>query len=147
MIEIDAEQALMELGAMVARAANLAPVLEIIGQSEVENTRARIQQSKTNPWGGDWAPWAESTEASRQRKGNAGQGLLWDDGDLLDSIHFKVDAMEGVGWVDIGSDLDYALYLQDGTEKMPARPFLGWNDAPLAFYEAMMANYVQTGIP
>ena len=146
-VEINVEQALAELGAMVARAQFLGPVLEVIGQSEVENTKARIQQSKTNPWGGDWAPWAARTAAYRTRKGNAGQGLLWDDGDLLESIRFSVDAMEHVGWVDIGSDLDYAAYLQDGTEDMPAREFLGWNDAALPFYEGLLVNYITTGTP
>jgi len=146
-VEVNVEQALSELGAMVARAQFPGPVLEIIGKSEVKNVRARIQQSKINPWGGDWAPWAASTADYRTHKGNAGQGLLWDDGDLLESIRFSVDAMEHVGWVDIGSDLDYAAYLQDGTEDMPAREFLGWNDAALPFYEGLWLNYIETGTP
>ena len=146
-VEINVEQVLAELGAMVARAQFPSPVLEIIGKSEVENVRARIQQSKINPWGGDWAPWAASTADYRTNKGNAGQGLLWDDGDLLESIRFSVDAMEHVGWVDIGSDLDYAAYLQNGTEDMPAREFLGWNDAALPFYEGLLVNYIETGTP
>ncbi len=146
-VEVNVEQALTELGAIVARTQFLGPVLEIIGQSEVENTKARIQQTKINPWGGDWAPWAPSTAAHRMRKGNAERGLLWDEGDLLDSIHFTVDTAEHVDWVDIGSDLDYAPYLQDGTENMPAREFLGWNDAVLPFYEGLLLNYIETGTP
>ena len=146
-VEVDVEQALTELGAMVARTQFLGPVLEVIGQSEVENAKARIQQSKMNPWGGDWAPWANSTAAHRMHKGNASQGLLWDDGDLLNSIRFAVDAMEGISWVDIGSDLEYAAYLQNGTEDMPAREFLGWNDAVLPFYEGLLLNYIETGTP
>ena len=146
-VEINVEQALAELGAMVARARLPGPVLEVIGASEVENARARIQQTKINPWGGDWAPWADSVAEHRARKGNAGQGLLWDDGDLLDSIRFAVDAMDSVAWVDIGSDLEYAAYLQEGTDNMPAREFLGWNDAALPFYEGLLVNYITTGTP
>ena len=143
MIEMDAELVLAELNAIVARAASAGLVLELIGQSEVDNARGRIQQTKVNPWGGDWAPWADSTAYSRERKGTAGQGLLWDRGDLLDSIHFAITGES----VEIGSDLDYARYLQEGTESMPARPFLGWAEHALPFYEQLWINYLQTGVP
>ena len=143
MIEMDAELALAELNAIVARAALPGPVLELIGHSEVENARGRIQQTKVNPWGGDWASWADSTAYSRERKGTAGQGLLWDRGDLLESIHFAIMGES----VEIGSDLEIARYLQDGTERMPARPFLGWAEPVLPFYEQLWINYLQTGVP
>ena len=142
MIEIDAEAALLELGAIVARAAMPTPVFEIIGQSEVDDARARITATKMNPWGGDWESWADSTRKYRERKGNAGLGLLWDEGSLLDSIHFAVEGPS----VAIGSDLDYARYLQEGTENMPAREFLGWSPDMLPFYEQLFATYIKTGV-
>ncbi len=142
MIEVDAEAALIELGAIVARAAMPTPVFEIIGQSEVENARARITESKLNPWGGAWESWSDSTRKYRERKGNAGLGLLFDEGDLLASIHFAVEGPS----VAIGSDLDYARYIQEGTEDMPAREFLGWSPDMLPFYEQLFATYIQTGV-
>ncbi len=146
-VEINADQALAELGAMVARARDTAPVLAVIGSMEVENVHARIRQSKTNPWGGDWAPWASFTREERERKGNAQQGLLWDTGALMDSIHFSVDSLRSMSFVDIGTNLDYARDLQEGTDNMPARPFLGWNDEDALFYERILLNYIETGTP
>ena len=142
MIEVDAQLVMDELGAIMARAAAPGPVLEIIGQSEVDNAKARITATKLNPWGGDWEAWATSTRKHRERKGNTGLGLLWDEGDLLDSIHFLVEGPS----VAIGSDLDYARYLQEGTEAMPAREFLGWSPDMLPFYEQLFATYIQTGV-
>lgn len=146
MLEADFSAMLADLGLMLERASNPLPVLTRIGASEVENVRARIKQSKLSPWGDNWAPWATSTAKERARKGNAEQGLLWDTGDLLDSINAVANIYgPGHGTLDVGSDLDYAGYLQDGTEKMPARPYLGWNEATLAFYEAMMVGFVEFG--
>ena len=142
MIEVDAEAALLEIGQIIARAAMPTPVFELIGQSEVDNARARITESKAGPLGADWDAWADSTRKYRERKGNAGLGLLWDEGDLLDSIHFAVEGPS----VAIGSDLDYARYLQEGTEAMPAREFLGWSPDMLPFYEQLFATYIQTGV-
>ncbi len=138
MIELDAEQVFAQLGAMLARAANPAPFLTWVGETETEKARQRIDDTKTSPQGVPWDPWEPSTEKQRVRKGNAQLGLLYDEGDLFDSIHFVVDG----GTVAIGSDLDYALYLQDGTEKMDARPFLGWSDDAMPFYEGAFIDYL-----
>lgn len=149
MLSIDVNEALAGIDMMLRRAADPLPVLGVIGAREAENARARIRDSKTSPWGGSWAPWAPSTRAHREHKGNADQGLLWDEGDLLKSIRY--DAQTGrflagsLGTVEIGSDMAYAGYLQDGTSKMPARPFLGWNPATFPFYELLLANWVEHG--
>ena len=146
-VAIDASTALRDIGAMLERSLAIEPVLAMIGKLEVENVKARIQQSKLNPWGGDWAPWAAWTAEDRAKKGNAEQGLLWDTGALLDSIHFSVDSLRSMSFVDIGSDLYYALDLQEGTAIMPAREFLGWNDEDALFYERILYNYIETGTP
>jgi phage gpG-like protein len=141
MIEVDAAQVLEYMGAVYARMLAPEPVLAAVGAIEVEAARERITDTKTNPWGGDWAAWADSTEYQRTRKGNADQGLLWDRGDLLESIHFQVDGPS----VAIGSDLDYAVYLQLGTERMPARPFLGWTPEGITAHELRIAHFFDTG--
>lgn len=47
-----------------------------------------------------------------------------DTGLLLNSIHHEL-GQDGDGWhCDIGSDLQYAVYLELGTRNMAARPFL-----------------------
>ena len=146
MLEINLAQALNDIGQMIARSRNPQPVLGRIGASEVENVRERIQSEKDSPWGNPWEPWAPSTAQHRCHKGNDALGLLFDDGDLFRSIRAETHVYgPGHGTLDIGSDLDYALYLQDGTEYMPARPFLGWNDHTFPFYELMLADWVEFG--
>ncbi len=146
MLSADFTQALAEVGGMLARAENLQPVLARIGASEVENVRARIQTGKTSPWGDAWAPWAPSTREHRERKGNADLGLLLDEGDLLKSIRYETLLnVESLSVVDIGSDLPYAGFLQDGTEDMPARKYLGWNDATFPVYEQLLLGWIALG--
>ena len=147
MLEVSLTEALEQLGLMLQRADNPLPVLTRIGASEVENIRAAITTDKTSPWGDAWAPWAESTAEHRERKGNAGQGLLWDEGDLLRSIRAETHMYGDVGYatLDVGSDLDYAVFLQDGTEHMPARKYLGWNEHAFVFYELMLMGWMEFG--
>ncbi len=146
MLEANFTAALEQVGLMLARAADPLPVLTRIGASEVENVKARIKDSKTSPWGDSWAPWAPSTAAHRQRKGNADLGLLFDEGDLYASIRAVANVYgPGHGTLDVGSDLAYAGFLQDGTEKMVARQYLGWNEATFPFYELMLAGFIEFG--
>ena len=149
MLSIDVNEALAGIDMMLRRAADPLPVLSRIGASEVENVRARIRGSKTSPWGDSWAPWAPSTRAHREHKGNADQGLLWDDGDLLKSIRYdaQVGAYLGgsLGVLEVGSDMPYAAFLQYGTEKMPARKFLGWSPVMFPIYEQLLAGWIEHG--
>ncbi len=143
MITIDAEAAIADLEAMVARLRAPEPLLGAIGEAEVELSRERIEETKDDPLGGGWLPWADSTSRQRVRKGTADLGLLYDTGELLESIHAAVEG----NTVAIGSDVDYAIYLQDGTSKMPARPFLGWAPENLDAYESMFVRFLETGVP
>ena len=74
--------------------------------------------SGSNPYG--WAPLAESTLAKKTGT------ILLETGDLLGSITHNVDAMANLtGEAYVGTNLEYAKYLEFGTSRMPARPFLG----------------------
>src|SRR5262245_9272653 len=121
MMTIDARQALTELAAMLSRTTNMAPVLSAIGQMQRAKIQARIRDTKIDPDGGPWAPWAPATRAYREGKGNAGQGLLWDTGNLLNNIEVNADPMKVV----IGTAVEYGLFLQSGTGRMPARAYMG----------------------
>src|SRR5690349_5322033 len=124
MLNANFSGAIAWLDAMLARLQNPEPALAIIGQRQRDAIRQRIQRTKVDPDGALWAPWMPSTREQREAKGNAGQGLLWDEGTLLESIHSHASAHG----VEIASDASFAHYLQDGTRKMEARPFMGWND-------------------
>lgn len=139
MLTFNLGPAIVGLNGILARIAHPEPALAIIGARARESVRQRIQRTKTDPDGNRWAPWADDTRAEREHKGNAGQGLLWDDGSLLDSIAALADDDS----VEIGSPLDYAGYLQDGTRRMPARPYLGWTGDDLVQAADTLLHYIE----
>lgn len=112
-----------------------------LGEMLVKSVQDRIRETKLTPNGEEFEMWAESTARYRERKGNDGQGILWDTGKLLDSIEFEVDGYT----LHVGTPVDYAKYLQHGTETMPARPFVGFSEQDLAQIEAMAAKFMEVG--
>lgn len=97
--------------------------LEEVGATFAGIAIDRIEKKKADANGVKWAPWAASTRKARKKEGSAGTGLLLRTGALRDSITYEV---QGNKKVSVKTDLSYAQYLQNGTNKMPARPFLGF---------------------
>lgn len=97
--------------------------LKVAGQQEVERIRQRISVDKTSPDGNAWAPWSMATLRERRREGTLAGGLLNRTGALINSIAFKLNKAT----LTVFSSAPYAKYLQLGTDKMPARPFMGWS--------------------
>jgi phage virion morphogenesis protein len=95
-----------------------------VGKLAVASIKNRIQVTKTDPNGVPWRPMAVSTIQQRMRKGTIASGLLNDTGGLLNSISFQ-QTNDGLAVV---ASAAYATYLQNGTTKMPARPFMGWSN-------------------
>lgn len=87
-------------------------------QQDIKN---RIKVTKTTPDNIPWAPWSASTLRARTKKGNASTGLLFDSGKLFNSIK----ATSGIQTFSVGTDVKYAPYLNNGTNKMVARRFMG----------------------
>lgn len=77
-------------------------------------------QAEAGPFAA-WAPLAESTKAGRTSAGFSEDDPLLRTGDMRDTIEHKV--VRSVGHV--GSDSDIALYQELGTDRIPARSFLG----------------------
>jgi len=125
------------LNQRLAKQKNLRPVFKKIGQFEMRQTRRRIRITKESPDGKKWQRWAASTEMARLRKGNAPQGLLYDTTELHDFITIKYDNDE----VRIRSLADYSKFLQSGTIKMPARPFMGWSEVSLKFIKRVFRRH------
>jgi len=120
------------------------PVFDFIGAHVVAEVKDRIQNTKLDPAGNEWAPWRPMTETLRTLAGNVEQGLLWDTGDLLDSIHEEVD---GSFTLAIGSDSEYADAVQNGIEgKQVAREFLGWTDEDIVFVRETTLMYLEMGV-
>ena len=82
-----------------------------------------------------WAPLAESTKEDRLRGGYSEDNPELRTGELRDLIEYVVVPPEVI----IGSELDIALWQEMGTDKMPARSFLGgaaFEQAPILVAEA-----------
>ena len=68
-----------------------------------------------------WAPLADSTVADRISKGFSPLEPLLRTGELRDSIETHVEGAEAT----VGSASMIALYQEQGTDRIPPRPFLG----------------------
>lgn len=118
--------AFMKLAVPVAMAAELKRGLEASAKAIEETAKAEIgkYQSDVGPFPG-WPELAESTQAERERLGYTPNDPLLRRGDLRDSIERQVGNLEAV----IGSKSEIAAYQEFGTDRIPARPFIG----PAAF--------------
>lgn len=100
---------------------DLTPLMAAIGGVLESSTRERFE-SKRDPQGVSWEQLNPKTkEAKRTAKGRLRGGILVDRGDLRKSITWHATSQS----VAVGTDRHYGRYHQEGTQHMPARPFLG----------------------
>lgn len=118
--------AFMKLAVPIAIAAELKHGLEASAKAIEVTAKAEIgkYQDEVGPFPA-WPALAESTQQDRERQGYPADEPLLRRGDLRDSIEREVGNLEAV----IGSKSDIAAYQEFGTDKIPARPFMG----PAAF--------------
>jgi phage gpG-like protein len=127
------------LNGYTARMRDMRGTMDRIGTYAGNKALLAIMDEKDDPEGRAWSEWTATTRESREKKGNANLGLLWDGGTLLASIRVQA----GLRNVTVSSDRPYARFLQDGTSKMAARPFLGWSDEDIEYAEQLIALHVQ----
>jgi len=122
-IRLDGQTALQQRLELLP-AMQLDPLRHNIGALVESQTRRRIHEEKESPDGKAWEKWGANWASSRHK----GHGLLENEGDLLDSIHFVVAG----GDILVGSDLVYAAIHQFGGDEVgipiPERPYLGMSD-------------------
>lgn len=99
------------------RMGNLAPVMQSIGM-ELESRISGRFESRTDPNGQAWAPWAQSTVDSYPEDGN--RRLLDRYGDMLASLSHQADATS----VRVGFGQTHAAFHEWGTQHMPRRGLL-----------------------
>lgn len=99
------------------RLGNLKPVMQSIGMKLESRISGRFE-SRTDPSGSAWAPWAQSTLDSYPDDGN--RRLLDRYGDMLDSLNHQADTTS----VRVGFDQTYAAFHEFGTDSMPRRGLL-----------------------
>lgn len=109
---------------------DMTPVMERIGYTLETNTRNRFE-TRSDPNGQPWKPWAEQTRATYPTPGSPfakteepGNGRLLDRyGTMLDDLNHQADPNS----VRIGFAMPYAAYHEFGTKKMPRRGMLMGN--------------------
>jgi phage virion morphogenesis protein len=114
-----------EMTKLLRRLSDTRPLLQKIGDHLVASSKARIRTTKTSPDGTPWEPWAQSTREARTKAGTAGSGLLYETGTLFRSIQATITRNRA----SVETSVPYAIYLQQGTPNMPARPFLGISES------------------
>ena len=136
MFEIDVRaNALRATDGLIARLRDPAPALNEVGAFLERKTKFRFAK-QVDPSGNPWAPLAASTIANKRRR-KAPKEILRDTGTLDSSITFTTGRDE----VRSGTSLEYAEWLQKGTKRMPARPFLGFEAGDEAAIQKIFARY------
>ena len=116
-IQVD-DRALRDVFAtLTRRMGNLTPVMNSIGM-EMEGRVSGRFESRTDPNGKAWAPWAPATREYYPQDGN--RKLLDRYGDMLLSLNHQATKDS----VRIGFGKAYATYHEFGTETMPRRGLL-----------------------
>jgi phage virion morphogenesis protein len=112
------------LSQLQRKASNLTPAMQSIGQTLQTRISGRFE-SKRDPLGKSWAPWAESTKKNYPKDGN--KKLLDRYGDMLASLNHRASRTSvSVGFGAAGSKAGdvYAAYHEYGTKKIPRRGLL-----------------------
>lgn len=116
-ITLDSQPLIEFLHGLRRKIDDMTPVMDSVGQ-EMETRVSNRFETRTDPMGVAWSPWAESTKASYPVDGN---GRLLDRyGDMLDKLNHQADSTS----VTYGFGVDYGAYHEFGTEKLPRRGML-----------------------
>jgi phage gpG-like protein len=121
-IEVERSQTEAMLKRIGSRVRNLEPPLTGFCNYFLIETEKQFEQEK-DPDGVSWARLAPSTLAQKRRLGYPDK-ILTRTGKMRRSVVAIADAKS----VLIGVDSEYAIYHQEGTDRMPQRRILGLND-------------------
>lgn len=138
MIEADMSEVFAMMNSTLGRLRRPQPVMMAAAELGAKSVKARIKSLKTTPDGQPWANWSPITADRRSRRGNAGNGLLFDTGALYQSVDWKATGKTG----EVSAGASYAQYLQEGTKRMPARPFMGWDKPTIRGVETLFEAWV-----
>lgn len=116
-ITVDDKAFRSSLDAIHRGMSDLTPVMQSIGM-EMESRISGRFESRTDPSGNAWAPWAQSTVDNYPEDGN--RRLLDRYGDMLSSLSHQADATS----VRVGFGQPYAAFHEWGTKHMPRRGLL-----------------------
>ncbi len=116
-VEVDDKAFRDELARLHGRMGDLTPVMQDIGSAMLSRISDRFE-TRTDPLGRSWAPWAESTLKYYPEKGN--HQLLDRLGHMLEHRSYKADKNS----VRVGFAEFYSTFHEHGTKHMPRRGLL-----------------------
>lgn len=134
----DARKVDKAIAGLRKRSTNSKKVMDVIAKAEVKDARRRIRTTKEGPDGKSWAAWSYSTMKARQRSGTAARGILYLSGLLYRSFKMITTNKK----MEIKNTAGYAGYLQNGTSRMPARPFLGFGKSSKKRIEKLFKEHI-----
>lgn len=158
-VAIDDAEVRAALAGLAAAAADLTPAMDEIGATVADHARDRFERQQ-DPDGRPWKPHAPATILRRllrgggRRTGRTGRPgfnpqILLDTGRLRDSITHRA-ARDSVT---IGTNVVYAAIHQLGGQAgrgrkvtIPARPFLGLDDADREDIPAILRRHLLRGL-
>lgn len=111
-------------------------VAETLRTSVEQNFKQESSRSPIGGSGGAWKDLAPSTKKARAKKGKTGRKLQVT-GQLLASISTYASSTEAA----VGTNKKYARFLNDGTKRMPARPFFVVQQADIAEIQKQAAEH------
>ncbi|MDP2323839.1 MAG: phage virion morphogenesis protein [Gammaproteobacteria bacterium] len=123
-VTVDSKPVADLLATLSRRMSDLSPAMASVGQELNSRISARFE-TRSDPLGRPWAPWAKSTRDAYPRDGR-GQ-LLERHGAMLQSLNFSTDKTSvrvGFGAVASKGGNVYAAYHEWGTKHMPRRGLL-----------------------
>jgi phage virion morphogenesis protein len=123
-VTVNSQPVIDVLTKLQQRTGDLTPAMDGIGQELNSRISARFE-TRSDPQGHPWAPWAKSTQDTYPKNGRG--HLLERHGHMLQSLSFSADKTSvRVGFSAVaGKSGDvYAAYHEWGTKKMPRRGLL-----------------------
>jgi phage gpG-like protein len=139
------EVAKLKLERGMSAVANMKPVLNLIADDMMRVIRTTIT-GQGRRFGGSWHALAPSTIQQKARKGSPDPRMLIDTGRMLegytvrDSPHQRLKV--GPSTIILDTDLEYPEFIQHGTRKMPARPFIDFYPQDRQRWAAMVGEYL-----
>ncbi|MEO0852647.1 MAG: phage virion morphogenesis protein [Cyanobacteria bacterium J06648_11] len=123
MVSVSFDSNALEISADVQNAARSLLGLSVPMQTIALHLEAETKlnfQRQSDPDGTQWPPLAEST--LRRRRNRRSSQILVDTGTLRSSIASRFDATSA----EVGTNIEYGIYHQRDTRKIPRRRFLGF---------------------
>jgi len=122
----------------IKRIQNFSSFLKEVGQNLESSTKLRFNKG-TDPDGNEWKPRSEKYKEYLRKKRRLNNKVLVLTGQLQKSISYAYDSKE----VNIGTDIDYGVFHQEGSGHMPKREFLGISSDDEQKIEKIVEKHIQ----